>query len=88
MAEEPLPHKLSLDDRRCLTMTGVTEVVRFDETTVVLATGLGTLVVQGEGLRLRQLTREQGQMSVEGTITALGYQERREPGRWWRRLLG
>ena len=36
MAQEQMPHKLSLSDRTALTMTGVTEVVSFDENAVIL----------------------------------------------------
>ena len=44
MAEDRLhlPHKLTLNDRSSLTMTGVTEVVSFDDSAVVLRTELGT----------------------------------------------
>ena len=52
MAEEHLPHKLQLNERRQLTMTGVTEVVSFEDTAVVLQTSLGTLIVQGQALEL------------------------------------
>ena len=45
-----LPHKLTLNERKALTMTGVTEVVSFDDTAVILRTGLGTLMVQGRDL--------------------------------------
>ena len=31
MADEHMPHKLCLNERRQLTMTGVTEVVSFDD---------------------------------------------------------
>ena len=41
MEQEQLPHKLQLNERRQLTMTGVTEVVSFDEGGVVLQTSLG-----------------------------------------------
>ena len=66
--EEQLPHKLTLDGRKKLTMTGVTEVVRFEDTAVVLRTGLGMLMVQGKDLKLRTLSLEGGQMAVEGTL--------------------
>ena len=57
MAQEQMPHKLSLSDRTALTMTGVTEVVSFDETAVVLRTVLGTLTVQGQELKLKTHSR-------------------------------
>ena len=87
MEEQILPHKLSLDQRKNLTMTGVTEVVSFDENTVVLKTGLGMLVVQGRQLQLKTLTLEGGNVAVEGEINALTYEQIRQGG-WLGRLLG
>lgn len=86
MAETQLPHKLSLNERRELTMTGVTEVVSFEENAVVLRTALGTLIVQGTGLQLKTLSLEGGQVAVDGSISALIYEEPRLGG--WRRLFG
>lgn len=86
MAEEHLPHKLQLDERRKLTMNGVTEVVSFEDTAVVLQTSLGTLIVQGQGLQLKTLSLEGGQVAVDGTISSLIYEEPRQSG-GWRRLF-
>ena len=86
MADEHLPHKLQLNERRQLTMTGVTEVVNFDESTVVLQTGLGTLMVHGQNLQLKTLSLEGGQVAIDGTISALVYEEPRQSG-GWRRLF-
>ena len=85
--EEQLPHKLNLSERSQLTMTGVTEVVSFDETAVVLQTSLGMLIVQGDHLQLKTLSLEGGQVAVDGHITALSYEEPRQSGSW-RRLFG
>ena len=88
MAEQTaLPHKLTLNERKQLTMTGVSEVVSFDENAVVLHTALGTLLVQGEGLQLKNLSPDGGQVTVSGNIGALTYEEPRPAG-WLRRLLG
>ena len=87
MEEQILPHKLSLDQRKNLTMTGVTEVVSFDENTVVLHTSLGSLIVQGQQLQLKTLTLEGGNVAVEGEINALTYEQIRQGG-WLGRLLG
>ena len=51
MTEEMLPHKLTLTERKTLTLTGVTDVISFDENTVLLTTTLGRLEIQGESLR-------------------------------------
>ena len=87
MAEREMAHALTLDGRKSLTMTGVTEVVSFDEGAVVLRTALGMLMVQGTGLRLKTLSTDGGQMAVTGEIGSLSYEEPRERG-WLSRLLG
>ena len=82
-----LPHKLCLNERKELTMTDATEVISFDDSSVVLRTCLGTLVVQGQELQLKTLSLEGGQVAVEGSISALIYEESRQGSRW-RRWLG
>ena len=83
-----LPHRLTLNERRQMSMTGVSEVVSFDDTSVVLHTELGTLVIQGTGLQLKTLCLEGGQVEVEGSISALHYEQSRLGGSWLRRLMG
>ena len=86
MAEEGRSHTLQLSERKQLTMTGVSEVVSFDETVVVLQTSLGTLVVQGEQLQLKNLSQDGGQVAVGGQIQGLQYEAPRQSG--WRRFFG
>ena len=68
-------------------MTGVTEVISFDEATVVLRTGMGTLVIQGQQLQLKALALEGGSVAVEGQISSLVYDDNRPGGSWLSRLL-
>ena len=82
------PHKLTLNERKKLTVTGVTEVVSFEEDAVVLKTALGTLAVQGRQLQLKTLSLEGGQVDVEGTVSALIYEEPKQAGGVLRRLFG
>ena len=82
-----LPHKLTLQQRESLSMTGVTEVVSFDDTAIVLKTHLGELTVQGDGLVLENLSLEGGQVAVTGHISSLVYEEPKPPSRL-RRLFG
>ena len=50
MAEEKkmmkIPHNVILEDRRVLTVSGVTDIDSFDEQTVILFTDLGELTMQ------------------------------------------
>lgn len=81
------PHSLELHDRSHLTATGVTGVVRFDDTVVALKTGQGLLTVRGEGLQLKNLSLEGGRMAVDGKIQGLFYEEPRTGG-WLKGLFG
>ncbi len=70
-----LPHKLILDERNRLNLTGATEVIHFDDDMVELNTSLGTLMIQGEQLRLKCLSLDDGALVIQGKITALSYEE-------------
>lgn len=87
MAQEELPHRLNLSERHALTVTGVMEVVSFEETEVILQTGMGILTVQGSQLQLKALSLEGGQVEIEGNVSALAYDEPKQGG-WFRRLFG
>ena len=84
---EETTHKLTLLQRQKLTMSGVQEVISFDEETVVLHTELGTLTIQGRELKLRTLSLEGGLIEVDGTVSALVYEEPRTSGGWLSRLF-
>lgn len=87
MAQEQMPHRLTLAERNKLTVTGVTEVVSFEDTAVVLQTVMGTLVVQGDQLQLKTLSLDGGQVEVDGTVSSLAYEQIRQRGgllsRFW-----
>lgn len=82
------PHKLTLDQRKSLTVTGVTEVVSFDENAVVLHTYRGELLVRGQDLHLKNLSQDGGQVAVEGQVDLIAYEEPRVQGGFLRRLFG
>ena len=86
--EETLPrHKLTLEERGKLFVTGVEEVESFDETSVVMTTDLGALVVQGENLHIEALSLEGGELKITGEVDSLSYEQRQEQGGFFRRLF-
>jgi sporulation protein YabP len=70
-----MPHHLILEDRRALTVSGVSDVDSFDDMSVVIYTELGELTVKGEGLHINKLNIETGDLTLEGQITSLTYSE-------------
>ncbi len=85
-----LPHKVTLEGRNRLNLTGVKEVESFDEGMVVLHTTRGTLVVRGDGLHLQLLSLDGGQVHVDGTVNSLTYEDHggAQAGGFFARLFG
>lgn len=82
------PHLLTLEGRGKLGISGVEEVESFDEQEIVMRTVAGGLVVTGEGLSVSRLSVENGDVSVNGRIDALRYEEPSEERRsLWSRLF-
>ncbi len=87
--ENRMPHHVVMEGRGNLSVSGVEEVESFDETTIVMNTVKGTLVVRGEGLHIEKLSLDGGDLQVEGTVDSLTYEDNgREKGGWLARLLG
>ena len=62
------PHHVVIEERKSLTVSGVEDVERFDETTIVLSTSKGAMVVTGENLHIEKLSLDGGDLKVEGDV--------------------
>ena len=82
-------HRLELQGRERLTVSGVEDVERFDENCIVMATCVGTLIVTGEELHIGKLSLDGGELHVDGHIDAVNYEETASPrGGLLARLFG
>lgn len=68
-------HRLELTGRERLTVSGVEDVERFDETGIVMSTSAGTLVVTGEDLHIGKLSLDGGELHVEGRVDSVTYED-------------
>ncbi len=68
-------HKLMLSNRRTGTITGVSDVISFDITEVLLETEQGMLMIKGADLHVNRLTLEKGEIDIEGRIDSLAYSD-------------
>lgn len=73
--DENTSHSLHLEERRLLSLTGVCDVEKFEETTAVFRTEAGLLTVDGEGLHILRLEVEKGEVSLEGHFCGLFYSD-------------
>ena len=87
-------HRLVANERREITVSGVTDVVSFDETNVRLVTTCGVLNLEGEGLRIHVLNTKDGTVAVTGQLNGVLYEDAetpdtpRSPAKGRRRLFG
>ena len=82
-------HRVLLEEREQLVISGVEEVESFDENTIFLTTAQGPLEIQGEGLHIEKLSLDGGDLKVEGRVDALVYgEENRSRGGLLSRLFG
>jgi sporulation protein YabP len=68
-------HRLTMEGREKLIVSGVEDVDRFDENEIVMHTADGTLVVTGEGLHIDKLSLDGGELHVDGRVDALAYED-------------
>ena len=67
---------LVLENREKLSISGVLDVLSFDDQIVILETDLGLLTVKGENLRINKLSIDTSEVIVEGDISNLGYSDK------------
>lgn len=70
-----MEHRLELSGREKLTVSGVEDVDRFDEGSIVMTTSAGTLVITGEDLHIGKLSLDGGELHVDGRIDAITYED-------------
>ena len=72
---------LILENRGKLTITGVLDVLSFDDQLVVLETELGLLTVKGDNIRINKLSIDASEVIIEGEINSLNYSEKESGSR-------
>jgi len=65
-----------LENREKLNITGVLDVLSFDDQIVILETELGLLTVKGENLRINKLSLDSSEVIIDGEINQLSYSEK------------
>ncbi len=68
-------HKLSLESREKLYVSGVTDVDSFNDNTVIISTQLGDLVIKGNELHINSLNINDGNIAIHGHIYSCIYTE-------------
>ena len=68
-----MQHKITMENREKLFLTGVEDVDSFDEAEIRVYTSEGQLTIKGEDLHISRLNVDEGELCVEGEIESLVY---------------
>lgn len=67
---------LILENRGKLSISGVIDVLSFDDQVVMVETELGLLTVKGENIRINKLSIDTSEVIIEGDISYLAYNDK------------
>ena len=69
---------LVLENRGKLSVSGVNDVLSFDDQVVMVDTELGLLTVKGENIRINKLSLDTAEVIIEGDISSLAYSQNKQ----------
>ena len=64
-----------LENRKKLSISGVLDVLSFDDQIIIVETELGLLTIKGEDLRINKLSIDTSETIVNGNIMQIAYSE-------------
>lgn len=68
-----LSHQIIINDRSKGSLTGILDLISFDESTIVVDTDMGLLTIKGKDLHVSRLTLDKGEIEIEGRPDSLVY---------------
>lgn len=71
-------HSLIMEQRERLSVTGVKEVLSFDEELIAARTEMGVMLVRGNGLHISRLNLERGELGADGMVESISYEKTEE----------
>ena len=80
-------HQLTMDNRKKLKITAVSDVDSFSDTTVCADTNMGRITVKGENLKISKLNTEEGELVIDGKINSLEYTKKKEKGNFFENIF-
>jgi len=68
-------HAVTIDRRSAVSVTGVLDVISFDEETIIAETEMGILILRGANLHVNRLHLDSGELNVDGEIVSVTYED-------------
>ena len=64
-----------LENREKLNVTGINDILSFDDQVVILSTDLGMLTIKGSELKINKLNIDESEVKIEGNIASINYSQ-------------
>ncbi|MBQ7950332.1 MAG: sporulation protein YabP [Clostridia bacterium] len=71
--EKNIIQNIILENREKLSVSGVLDILTFDEEEITLETELGQLNIKGENLKVEKLTVDTGEVVARGSFDSIVY---------------
>ena len=68
-------HKVTITNRKSCAVSGVNDVLSFDEHEILLETEQGMLMIKGEELHVSRLTLDKGEVDIDGKVDSFTYSD-------------
>ena len=75
--KDSIVQNVLLENREKVNVSGVKDVLSFDDQVVIIETELGLLTIKGDNLKINKLNIDTSETIVEGKINNLSYSENR-----------
>ena len=66
-------HSISVNDRRHSELTGIDDVLSFDDNSITMHSAMGDMVIEGEELKIESFSADRGILTVMGKVNGLYY---------------
>lgn len=82
-------HKISVENREKISISGVIDVESFDENEIILYTTDGAVNLFGEEFKINKLNVDSGDVEIEGFINEIKYtgEDKSEKGGFWSKIF-
>ena len=80
--------KLTVNDRKQIMLDGVSNVIAFDESYVMLDTDMGRVTIEGQNLKIDSLTKSDRTVIIIGTFNGIYYTDDRVARKGIKALFG
>ena len=67
-----------IENRRSLTLTGVSNIISFDESSAILDSQYAVISVDGEDLQIMKMDMDSGEVVITGKINVLAYSDKKQ----------